>query len=69
LIGGTVVIENLFGIPGLGHFLVDRLSRRSEYISLQDTLCVFFFANKAPDVQAETGILSKISLLIQFDTS
>ncbi|MEJ7471911.1 ABC transporter permease, partial [Staphylococcus epidermidis] len=23
LIGGTVVIENLFGIPGIGHFLVD----------------------------------------------
>jgi len=28
LIGGTVVIENLFGIPGIGHFLVDSIRAR-----------------------------------------
>ncbi|MDT3960399.1 nickel ABC transporter permease [Staphylococcus kloosii] len=28
LIGGTVVVENLFGIPGLGYFLVDSIRAR-----------------------------------------
>jgi peptide/nickel transport system permease protein len=28
LIGGTVVVENLFGIPGLGYFLIDSIRAR-----------------------------------------
>ena len=39
LIGGTVVIENLFDIPGLGYFLVDSIKSR-DYPVIQG--CVLF---------------------------
>src|SRR5699024_11109402 len=53
LIGGTVVIENLFGIPGIGQFLVDSIRAR-EYPVVQGTvLMIGFFvviANKLSDL-------------------
>ena len=39
MIGGTVVIENLFDIPGLGYFLVDSIKSR-DYPVIQG--CVLF---------------------------
>lgn len=42
LIGGTVVIENLFGIPGIGHFLVDSIRAR-DYPVVQGTVIMIGF--------------------------
>lgn len=43
LIGGTVVIENLFGIPGLGHFLVDSIRARDYPVVQGAVLMIGFF--------------------------
>ena len=42
LIGGTVVIENLFGIPGIGHFLVDSIRAR-DYPVVQGAVLMIGF--------------------------
>ncbi|MFQ3878543.1 nickel ABC transporter permease [Staphylococcus xylosus] len=42
LIGGTVVIENLFGIPGIGHFLVDSIRAR-DYLVVQGAVIMIGF--------------------------
>ncbi len=42
LISGTVLIENVFGIPGLGRLLVDSVSTR-DYSVVQGTTLVFAF--------------------------
>ncbi|MDK7753555.1 MULTISPECIES: nickel ABC transporter permease [Staphylococcus] len=53
LIGGTVVIENLFGIPGLGHFLVDSIRAR-DYPVVQGAVimigCFVVLANTISDL-------------------
>ena len=53
LIGGTVVIENLFGIPGIGHFLVDSIRAR-DYPVVQGAVvmigCFVVIANTVSDV-------------------
>lgn len=43
LIGGTVVIENLFGIPGLGHFLVDSIRARDYPVVQGAVIMIGFF--------------------------
>lgn len=43
LIGGTVVIENLFGIPGLGHFLVDSIRARDYPVVKGAVIMIGFF--------------------------
>ncbi|HLR19476.1 MAG TPA: nickel ABC transporter permease [Staphylococcus sp.] len=43
LIGGTVVIENLFGIPGIGHFLVDSIRARDYPVVQGAVLMIGFF--------------------------
>ncbi|EJX18436.1 ABC transporter permease [Staphylococcus equorum] len=42
LIGGTVVIENLFSIPGIGHFLVDSIRAR-DYPVVQGAVLMIGF--------------------------
>ena len=42
LISGTVLIENVFGIPGLGRLLVDSVSTR-DYSVVQGTTLIFAF--------------------------
>jgi ABC-type dipeptide/oligopeptide/nickel transport system permease component len=42
LIGGTVIIENVFGIPGVGRLLVDSVSTR-DYPVVQGVTLVFAF--------------------------
>jgi ABC-type dipeptide/oligopeptide/nickel transport system permease component len=42
LISGTVLIENVFGIPGLGRLLVDSVGTR-DYSVVQGTTLVFAF--------------------------
>lgn len=42
LIGGTVVIENLFSIPGIGHFLVDSIRAR-DYPVVQGVVLMIGF--------------------------
>lgn len=42
LIGGTVVIENLFGIPGLGYFLMDSIRAR-DYPVVQGAVLLIGF--------------------------
>lgn len=42
LIGGTVVIENLFSIPGIGHFLVDSIRAR-DYPVVQGAVLMIAF--------------------------
>jgi peptide/nickel transport system permease protein len=42
LIGGTVLIENVFGIPGIGRLLVDSVSTR-DYTVVQGTTLVLAF--------------------------
>ncbi|MCS4486291.1 nickel ABC transporter permease [Staphylococcus americanisciuri] len=53
LFGGTVVIENLFAIPGIGYFLVDSIRAR-DYPVVQGTVIMIGFviilANTACDV-------------------
>lgn len=53
LIGGTVVIENLFGIPGIGQFLVDSIRAR-DYPVVQGTVLMMGFlvvlVNKISDL-------------------
>ncbi|MCD8870944.1 ABC transporter permease [Staphylococcus gallinarum] len=53
LIGGTVVIENLFGIPGVGRFLVDSIRAR-DYPVIQGVVlmigCCVIFANTVSDL-------------------
>lgn len=53
LIGGTVVIENLFGIPGVGHFLVDSIRAR-DYPVIQGVVlligCCVIVANTVSDL-------------------
>ncbi|SCT95025.1 peptide ABC transporter permease [Staphylococcus xylosus] len=53
LIGGTVVIENLFGIPGIGHFLVDSIRAR-DYPVVQGAVimigCFVVLANTVSDL-------------------
>lgn len=53
LIGGTVVIENLFGIPGVGHFLVDSIRAR-DYPVIQGIVlmigCCVIIANTVSDL-------------------
>ncbi|MCT1651721.1 ABC transporter permease [Staphylococcus saprophyticus] len=43
LIGGTVVIENLFGIPGIGHFLVDSIRARDYPVVQGAVIMIGFF--------------------------
>lgn len=43
LIGGTVVIENLFGIPGIGEFLVDSIRARDYPVVQGIVLMLGFF--------------------------
>ncbi|ATH59159.1 MULTISPECIES: nickel ABC transporter permease [Staphylococcus] len=43
LIGGTVVIENLFGIPGVGHFLVDSIRARDYPVVQGAVIMIGFF--------------------------
>lgn len=43
LIGGTVVIENLFDIPGLGYFLVDSIKSRDYPVIQGCVLLIGFF--------------------------
>ncbi|ASF19398.1 peptide ABC transporter permease [Staphylococcus saprophyticus] len=43
LIGGTVVIENLFGIPGIGHFLVDSIQARDYPVVQGAVIMIGFF--------------------------
>ena len=53
LIGGTVVIENLFGIPGIGQFLVDSIRARDYPVVQGTVLMIGFFvviANKLSDL-------------------
>jgi peptide/nickel transport system permease protein len=53
LIGGTVVIENLFGIPGIGQFLVDSIRARDYPVVQGTVLMIGFFvvvANKVSDL-------------------
>ena len=53
LIGGTVVIENLFGIPGIGQFLVDSIRARDYPVVQGTVLMIGFFvviANKLSDI-------------------
>ncbi|WP_199189341.1 nickel ABC transporter permease [Staphylococcus succinus] len=53
LIGGTVVIENLFGIPGVGRFLVDSIRAR-DYPVVQGAVimigCFVVLANTLGDL-------------------
>ncbi|PNZ60092.1 peptide ABC transporter permease [Staphylococcus casei] len=53
LIGGTVVIENLFGIPGVGRFLVDSIRAR-DYPVVQGAVimigCFVVLANTISDL-------------------
>ncbi|MCU5745400.1 ABC transporter permease [Staphylococcus sp. SQ8-PEA] len=53
LIGGTVVIENLFGIPGIGRFLVDSIRAR-DYPVVQGAVimigCFVVLANTLSDL-------------------
>jgi peptide/nickel transport system permease protein len=42
LIGGTVIVENVFSIPGLGQLLVDSVSSR-DYPVVQGTTLVLAF--------------------------
>ena len=39
LIGGTVVIENLFDIPGIGYLLMDSIKSR-DYPIIQGVYCL-----------------------------
>nr|WP_231291675.1 nickel ABC transporter permease [Staphylococcus xylosus] len=53
LIGGTVVIENLFGIPGIGHFLVDSIRARDYPVVQGAVIMIGFFvvlANTVSDL-------------------
>ncbi|WP_038679200.1 nickel ABC transporter permease [Staphylococcus xylosus] len=53
LIGGTVVIENLFGIPGIGHFLVDSIRARDYPVVQGAVIMISFFvvlANTVSDL-------------------
>ncbi|PTK59427.1 peptide ABC transporter permease [Staphylococcus nepalensis] len=43
LIGGTVVIENLFGISGVGHFLVDSIRARDYPVVQGAVIMIGFF--------------------------
>ncbi len=53
LIGGTVVIETVFALPGLGRFLVNAIFRR-DYVVVQSIVLLFglsyMFVNLATDV-------------------
>jgi len=53
LIGGTVIVEYLFALPGMGYRLVDAIGRR-EYILVQGLVLViaigYVLANFAVDV-------------------
>lgn len=53
LIGGTVVIENLFGIPGIGYFLVDSIRARDYPVVQGVVIMIGFFvvlANTVSDL-------------------
>ncbi|MBN6203466.1 ABC transporter permease [Staphylococcus saprophyticus] len=50
LIGGTVVIENLFGIPGIGHFLVDSIRARDYPVVQGAVIMIGFFVVSANTV-------------------
>lgn len=53
LIGGTVVIENLFGIPGIGYFLVDSIRARDYTVVQGVVIMIGFFvvlANTVSDL-------------------
>lgn len=53
LIGGTVVIENLFGIPGIGYFLVDSIRARDYPVVQGVVIMISFFvvlANTVSDL-------------------
>ncbi len=39
LVSGSIVIENIFGLPGLGQMLLDSLMQR-EYLAVQGVLLV-----------------------------
>ena len=43
LLGGSVVIETVFALPGLGKMLVDAINGR-DYILVQGTVLVYAFA-------------------------
>lgn len=53
LIGGTVVIENVFSIPGMGQLLIESISR-SDYPSVQGAVlvigCVYLALNLVVDL-------------------
>ena len=53
LIGGTVVIETVFALPGIGRFLVNAIFRR-DYVVVQSIVLLFglsyMFVNLATDV-------------------
>jgi peptide/nickel transport system permease protein len=40
LLGGTVIIERIFDIPGMGRYVLDTLDRR-DYVSVQSLTLVF----------------------------
>jgi peptide/nickel transport system permease protein len=43
LVGGTVLVENVFSIPGLGQLLVDSVSSRDYPVVQGTTLVLAFF--------------------------
>jgi peptide/nickel transport system permease protein len=53
LLGGTVIVENVFSLPGAGKLLVDAISAR-DYPLVQSTTLVFavlvIFVNLLTDV-------------------
>ena len=53
LMGGSVVIENLFNIPGIGQLAFDSIARR-DYPTIQGHIlfiaCVYVFVNLAVDL-------------------
>jgi peptide/nickel transport system permease protein len=53
LLGGTVVIENIFGIPGLGRLLTNSFSQRDYPVAIGVMLVIsvaFFMINLATDI-------------------
>ena len=68
LIGGTVVIENLFDIPGLGYFLVDSIKSRDYPVIQGCVLFIGFFVviiNTIADLLSLSSILNNVMLLLR----
>ena len=68
LIGGTVVIENLFDIPGLGYFLVDSIKSRDYPVIQGCVLFIGFFVviiNTIADLLSLLIDLNNVILLLK----